>query len=55
MRSDYNVYFQSHDTQKVKVVTVKAIGVTNAVYVATSKYYKFLGYEIIKVEKCNAE
>ena len=55
MTNNYNVYFQNPDTQKIKVVTVKAIEVTNAVYVAKSKHYDLLGYEVIKVEKYNAE
>lgn len=55
MNSSYKVHYQNPDTQKLKVVKVKATGVINAVDTAIIKHLDLLGWEIIKVEKYNAE
>lgn len=55
MSSNYKVSYQNLDTHKIKVIKVKATSVTSAVYVAISKHFELLGWEIIKVEKYNAE
>ena len=49
--SNYKVFYQEPDTQKIKVITVKAQGIISAVNTAISKHLDLLGWEIIKVEK----
>lgn len=55
MSSSYKVFYQNPGTQKLKVIKVKATGVINAVDVAISKHFELFGWEIVKVEKYNAE